>query len=110
MAVATLDPALLADPVALTRALVDIESVSGNEREIADAVADALADKPYLTVERIGNTIAARTGLGRARRVVLAGHLDTVPPAGNFPSPLDGELIYGVGTSHMKARTPLAPH
>ncbi len=101
---------VLADPVALTRALVDIESVSGNEREIADAVADALADRPHLTVDRIGNTIAARTDLGCARRVVLAGHLDTVPLAENFPSTVDGDLIYGCGTSDMKSGTALALH
>ena len=61
---AHLDPAVLADPVALTRALVDIESVSGNEREIADAVEAALC-ATELSVSRLGNTIAARTDLGR---------------------------------------------
>jgi succinyl-diaminopimelate desuccinylase len=106
--VATLQPDILADPVALTRALVDIESVSGNEREIADAVVAALAGAPHLTVERIGNTVAARTDLGRPSRVVLAGHLDTVPLAGNFPSTMDGEAIYGCGTSDMKSGTALA--
>jgi len=108
--VATLDPAVLADPVALTRALVDIPSVSGNEREIADAVAGALAAAPHLTVERTGNTVAAWTHLGRGRRVVLAGHLDTVPLADNFPSTVDGEMIYGCGTSDMKSGTALALH
>jgi succinyl-diaminopimelate desuccinylase len=108
--VATLDPAVLADPVALTRALVDIESVSGNEREIADAVQAALLAAPHLSVSRLGNTIAARTDLGRPRRVVLAGHLDTVPLAGNFPSTVDGDSIYGCGTSDMKAGTALALH
>ncbi len=107
---ATLDPAVLADPVALTRALVDIPSVSGNEREIADAVAGALAAAPHLTVERTGNTVAAWTHLGRGRRVVLAGHLDTVPLADNFPSTVDGEMIYGCGTSDMKSGTALALH
>ncbi len=107
---ATLDPAVLADPVALTRALVDIPSVSGNEREIADAVAGALAAAPHLTVERTGNTVAAWTHLGRGRRVVLAGHLDTVPLADNFPSTVDGEMIYGCGTSDTKSGTALALH
>lgn len=107
---ATLDPAVLADPVALTRALVDIESVSGNEREIADAVSDALLDLGHLTVERIGNTVVARTGLGRPNRVVLAGHLDTVPLADNWPSTVDSEAIYGCGTSDMKSGTAVALH
>jgi succinyl-diaminopimelate desuccinylase len=108
--VATIDPAVLADPVALTRALVDIESVSGNEREIADAVEAALRDKAHLSVQRIGNTVVARTDQGRPSSVVLAGHLDTVPLAENFPSTVDGEAIYGCGTSDMKAGTALALH
>jgi succinyl-diaminopimelate desuccinylase len=108
--VATLDPAVLADPVALTRALVDIESVSGNEREIADAVSDALRDVPHLNVERIANTVVARTDLGRPSRVVLAGHLDTVPLADNWPSTVDSEVIHGCGTSDMKSGTAIALH
>jgi succinyl-diaminopimelate desuccinylase len=106
--VATLDPDTLADPVALTRALVDIESVSGNEREIADAVEGALRGVAHLSVQRSGNTLVARTGLGRTQRVVLAGHLDTVPIADNFPSTMDGEALYGCGTSDMKSGTALA--
>jgi len=108
--VATLDPAVLADLVALTRALVDIESVSGNEREIADVVESALRDRTHLKVERIGNTVVARTHLGRPSRVVLAGHLDTVPLADNWPSTVDSEAIYGCGTSDMKAGTAVALH
>jgi succinyl-diaminopimelate desuccinylase len=104
---------VLADPVELTRALVDIESVSGNEAEIAGAVTDALRDSPHLTVERDGNVVIARTVTARTHarpstRVVLAGHLDTVPVAGNFPSTVDGERIHGCGTSDMKAGVALA--
>lgn len=101
---------VLADPVALTRALVDIESVSGNEEEIADAVFHALVPLEHLAVERIGNTVTARTELGRDQRVILAGHLDTVPLAGNFPSTADDRCIYGCGTSDMKSGTALALH
>jgi succinyl-diaminopimelate desuccinylase len=107
---AILAPATLADPVALTRALVDIESVSGNEREIADAVEAALHATGHLSVHRLGNNVAARTDLGRPSRVVLAGHLDTVPLADNFPSIVDGDLMFGCGTSDMKAGTALALH
>lgn len=102
---ATLHADVLADPVLLTRALVDIESVSGAEREIADAVEVALRGASHLSVHRSGNTLVARTDLGRPRRVVLAGHLDTVPVAGNLPSTVDGDLLYGCGTSDMKSGT-----
>ncbi len=105
---AALSPETLADPVALTRALVDIESVSGNERDIAEAVQQALRATAHLSVARSGNTVIARTSLGRPERVVLAGHLDTVPVAGNLPSTLDGEVLYGCGTSDMKSGTALA--
>jgi succinyl-diaminopimelate desuccinylase len=98
------------DPVALTAALVDIESVSGNEKEITDAVEFALAAAPHLRVERVGNVLQARTELGRAQRVILAGHLDTVPLHDNFPSTVDGEVMYGCGTSDMKSGSALALH
>jgi succinyl-diaminopimelate desuccinylase len=103
-----LTPEVLADPVALTRALVDIESVSGNEKEIADCVEKVLRDAPHLSVERHGHTLMARTSLGRPQRVVLAGHLDTVPIADNFPSTVSGDLMYGCGTSDMKSGLALA--
>ena len=73
----TLD--LSADAVTLTEQLVNIESVSRNEQAIADAVEAALCALPHLTVTRRGHTIVARTELGRGERVVIAGHLDTVP-------------------------------
>ncbi|MDX6326367.1 MAG: succinyl-diaminopimelate desuccinylase, partial [Nocardioidaceae bacterium] len=64
------------DPVALTRRLVDIPSVSGDEQVIADAVEGALGAVDHLEVQRFGHTLVARTDHGRAHRVVLAGHLD----------------------------------
>jgi succinyl-diaminopimelate desuccinylase len=94
---------LTQDPVALTAALVDVPSVSGTEEPLADLVEAALAELPHLTVVRDGNNLVARTGLGRDRRVLLAGHLDTVPIADNVPSRLDGGLLYGCGTSDMKS-------
>jgi succinyl-diaminopimelate desuccinylase len=96
---------LSADGPALTAALVDIASVSGEEGPLADATERALRRLPHLAVTRHGHTIVARTDLGRAERVVLAGHLDTVPHAGNFPSRWDedGTRLSGVGASDMKA-------
>jgi succinyl-diaminopimelate desuccinylase len=94
---------LSADVVALTAALVDVESVSGDEVRLADLVHEALAEQPHLKVERVGNNVVARTDLGRDRRVLLAGHLDTVPVADNLPSRRDGDLLHGCGTSDMKS-------
>src|SRR5690606_38462396 len=105
-----LTPEVLADPVALTRALVDVESVSRNEKEIADYVEEVLRGASHLSVARFGNTVMARTDLGRAQRVVLAGHLDTVPLNNNFPSRVEGDLIYGCGTSDMKSGVACALH
>ncbi|MDQ4006884.1 MAG: succinyl-diaminopimelate desuccinylase [Actinomycetota bacterium] len=90
------------DVVSLTHTLVDIESVSGNERVIADAVEHALRALPHLYVERDGDTVMARTDLGRSERVVLAGHLDTVPLNANLPGRLDGDRLTGLGSCDMK--------
>jgi succinyl-diaminopimelate desuccinylase len=106
----SLNSETLADPVALTRALVDIESVSGDERRITDTVERALRSAPHLAVQRDGNVLCARTELGRERRVVLAGHLDTVPIADNLPARVDGEVLWGCGTSDMKSGDALALH
>jgi succinyl-diaminopimelate desuccinylase len=94
------------DAVTLTRALCDIPSVSGEEDVIVSAVQDALAELGHLEVMRDGNVVVARTSLGRAERVVLAGHLDTVPIASNLPTwttSEDGaEIVHGRGTVDMK--------
>jgi succinyl-diaminopimelate desuccinylase len=96
---------LSADVLALTRALVDVPSVSGTEQALADAVEAALRGLGGLEVTRVGDTVLARTNLDLPSRVVLAGHLDTVPLAGNVPSRVDeaAGLLYGCGTSDMKA-------
>jgi succinyl-diaminopimelate desuccinylase len=87
----------------LTAQIVDIESVSGSERPLADAIEAAVRRLPHLTVHRDGNAVVARTGLRRDRRVVLAGHIDTVPVAANLPSHLERDALYGCGTSDMKS-------
>jgi succinyl-diaminopimelate desuccinylase len=100
---------LTTDVTSLTAAVCDIESVSLGEAPLADALEAALRELAHLEVTRIGNTVVARTGLGRAERVVLAGHIDTVPlttdpanlPTRRVDSPA-GEVLWGRGTVDMK--------
>lgn len=94
---------LAADAAILTAALVDVASVSGSEDELATLVEQALRAHPSLALERDGNVLIARTERGSAQRVVLAGHLDTVPIADNVPSRLAGEVLHGCGTVDMKS-------
>jgi succinyl-diaminopimelate desuccinylase len=94
---------LRADPADLTVALVDIPSVSRDERRIADEVERALREQTGYQVIRNGEAVLARTDLGRPTRVLLAGHLDTVPIADNVPARRDAENIHGCGASDMKS-------
>ena len=117
---------LSADVVTLTAALVDWPSVSHREGELADAVESALRAVRHLVVTRLGNTVVARTELGRSHRVLLGGHLDTVPPADNErallvaagdPVPCVGpdgvavapeDRLYGLGSADMKGGVAVA--
>jgi succinyl-diaminopimelate desuccinylase len=92
------------DVVALTAALCDIESVSGDEERIADAIETALRPLRHLEVTRDGHAVIARTNLGRSERVILAGHIDTVPLTDppNLPAHRDGDSLVGRGTCDMK--------
>ncbi|WP_409483643.1 succinyl-diaminopimelate desuccinylase [Arsenicicoccus dermatophilus] len=95
------------DPVDLTVAVCDIASVSHEEEVLADAVEAALGELSHLSVERDGNTVLARTDLGRPERVVLAGHLDTVPlaaqgPAATLPITRTAGELLGRGVADMK--------
>src|SRR5690554_823874 len=98
---------LTASSIDLTRVPCDIESVSGNEAAIADAIEASLAGCSHLQVIRDGDAVIARTDLGRTQRVVIAGHLDTVPLNDNLPTrfeTVDGvEYLWGRGTVDMKA-------
>ncbi len=102
----TLD--LTLDAAELTVALCDIESVSGAEQVIADAVEAALRGVSHLEVLRQGNNVVARTSLGRSQRVVLAGHLDTVPLGDNLPCRVEDGRIHGCGTTDMKSGVAVA--
>ncbi|MCB9413405.1 MAG: succinyl-diaminopimelate desuccinylase [Actinobacteria bacterium] len=117
---------LAADVVELTSALIDVPSVSFHEQQLADLVETALREFPHLSVTRIGNSIVARTETGRSERVIVAGHLDTVPAAGNeraiyVPAgaevPVAGldaqqiageDLLYGLGSTDMKGGVAVA--
>lgn len=100
---------LTASSVDLTRAICDIPSVSGDEKTLADEIEAAITSLPHLEVFRHGNTIVARTDNGRAQRVVIAGHIDTVPINDNLPTKdveIDGvAYLWGRGTVDMKAGT-----
>jgi succinyl-diaminopimelate desuccinylase len=100
------------DPAALLRALIDIPSESRHEARIADVVQEAVAALPHLEVVRDQHTIVARTRLGRGERVVIGGHLDTVPENQNLPSrrvTVDGEdRVYGLGACDMKGGVAVA--
>ena len=103
-------PAPILDPtgdlLTLTRALCDIPSVSGDEAAIADAIEHALRPYAHLEVLRDGDAVVARTRLRRPARVVVAGHLDTVPIAANLPTTVvgtgDDAQLWGRGTVDMK--------
>ncbi len=103
---ATLD--LAAGAVRLAVQLVDIPSESRHEGPLADAVEKALRGRTHLTVTRYGNTVVARTMLGRAERVLIGGHLDTVPEHGNLPHRIDDGLLFGLGACDMKGGVAVA--
>lgn len=98
---------LTASSVDLTRTICDIPSVSGEEGHLADLIEEAVRPLAHLEVIRDGDTVIARTNLGRPQRVAIAGHIDTVPINGNVPTrdvQIDGEdYIWGRGTVDMKA-------
>ncbi len=91
----------------LTRQICDIESVSGDEQTLADAIVEALSPLQHLEIIRDGDTVVARTNLGRERRALIAGHIDTVPLNGNLPTRFVEEggvrYLWGRGTVDMKA-------
>lgn len=103
---------LASSSIDLTQVICDIESVSGNETALADAIEQALHGHAHLDVFRDGDAIVATTNLGRAQRVVIAGHIDTVPVNNNLPTQLeknaDGSWLVGRGTVDMKAGVAVA--
>jgi succinyl-diaminopimelate desuccinylase len=111
-----------ADIVALTTDLVNIPSVSGNEAALASAIFVELSKCDWLEVHRFKNSVVAKTNLGKGSRVIVAGHIDTVPVADNetavFVSsgqglPSDGtivpeDVVFGLGSCDMKGGVAVA--
>jgi len=111
-----------ADIVALTTDLVNIPSVSGNEAALADAIYQELVKCSWLEVHRFKNSVVAKTNLGKASRVIVAGHIDTVPVADNETAvlvasgqnlPSDGtqvseDVVFGIGSCDMKGGVAVA--
>ncbi len=91
----------MTDLLALTEELCAVPSESRAERALADVV-EARLRSGGLTVERVGDNLVARSHLGRERRVVLGGHLDTVPANGNAVPRRDGDTLHGLGSADMK--------
>lgn len=91
------------DLLGLTAALVAVPSESHHEAALADVVEARLrARAAHLDIVRVGHNIVARTRAGRERRVVLGGHLDTVPANGNAAALVDGDRLAGLGSADMK--------
>ncbi len=92
----------MTDLLALTAELVDVPSVSFEEGPLVEFLAAELGRLDHLELIRIGDNLVARTDLGREKRVILAGHTDTVPANGNADARVDGDTLWGVGSADMK--------
>ena len=92
----------MGDLLEATRELMAVPSRSRDEAALAARVETALRACAWLDVTRLGDNVVARTALGRTQRLILAGHLDTVPPAGNEVPRVEGDTLWGVGASDMK--------
>jgi succinyl-diaminopimelate desuccinylase len=90
------------DLLASTAELVAVPSVSHHEGALADLVEARLRACSWLETVRVGDNVVARTSLDRAQRLVLAGHLDTVPPNDNAEGRIEDDTLWGVGASDMK--------
>ena len=92
----------MADLLERTAALIAVPSESHHEGALADLVEQRLGRAGHLRVERVGDNVVARTDLGRPWRLVVAGHLDTVPAAGNGTPRIEGDVLWGLGAADMK--------
>jgi succinyl-diaminopimelate desuccinylase len=90
------------DLLAATRDLMAVPSPSRGEGALAAVVEDTLRACPWLQLERVGDNVIARTAVGHSQRLLLAGHLDTVPANGNEEPRIEGDTLWGLGASDMK--------
>lgn len=93
----------MTDLLALTRDLVAVPSESHHEAELVDHLEAELGAVPWLVTERVGDNLVTRTTLGRSTRILLAGHTDTVPANDNATPRIDGDTLWGLGATDMKA-------
>lgn len=91
------------DLLALTAELVAVPSESLDERALADLVEARLRERaPSLDIRRVGDNVVARTQRGLDQRVLLGGHLDTVPANANATPRIEGDRLHGLGAADMK--------
>lgn len=92
-----------ADLFGLTEALCAVPSVSGDEATLTDSLETRLrARASGLQIDRVANNVVARTASGKSRRIVLGGHIDTVPANGNAVPRREGDVLHGLGSADMK--------
>jgi len=91
------------DLLRLTADLIDIPSESFHEQQLVAALETRLEEVPWLTVDRVGDNLIARTHLGRSHRLLLGGHSDTVPANDNAVARFDGDTLWGLGSADMKS-------
>lgn len=92
----------------LMEQIMNVQSVSGDETVLANMVEKFLKNLDYLETKRHGDTVVASTNFGKSQRVILCGHLDTVPIIGNFPphwlAPGDARIRPDVARTHAGER------
>ena len=96
------DSAMGTDLLTRTAELINIASESHHEQEIVKHFEAQLRAIPWLTVDRVGDNLVARTDLNREHRLLIGGHSDTVPANANETAVIDGDVVRGLGASDMK--------
>lgn len=92
-------------PVEILKELINIPSIYGNEKQIADFVENFIkTENPHLQIHRVNNSLIAITPFDENKQTVaLVGHLDTVPGENKYTGKIINGRLYGLGASDMKA-------